>query len=235
MSYAYETFARSDRAAPTRTIVLLDASGSMNSCDYRPTRIAAAGRATARLIDLKAREYPADEVGLVSFSITACELMAPLSAGTHAKPLIAACQNLDTGWQTNITAGLEQAARTAGLPYRPVHPLSSVTDAFLGEPPLRLPATGCELDRRVQFILLTDGAHNHDVKPLATARRLKDAGVDVAAIGIGGSPSAVDEPTLKEIASLDESGEPQYCFIDDANALIREFERLGGHLRRMEN
>ena len=49
------------------------------------------------------------------------------------------------------------------------------------------------------IILLTDGHGGH---PLRTADDLKSRGVVIDVIGIGPSPSAVDEKLLKKVASV---------------------------------
>jgi len=60
---------------------------------------------------------------------------------------------------------------------------------------------------------------------------LKDAGVVIETVGIGGSPADVDEDLLKAMASLDPHGQPRYRFIGDRQALLQEFEAKAAQLK----
>ena len=79
--------------------------------------------------------------------------------------------------------------------------------------------------------MLTDGEHNGLSNPEKVADRLKNAGVIIDCIGIGGTPNDVDEKLLKKIASRDRNGSIRYCFIGDQQALIRKYETLARHIR----
>lgn len=82
-----------------------------------------------------------------------------------------------------------------------------------------------------RVILLTDGNYNYDGSPLRIAHRLKDAGVVIDCIGIGGSPEDVEDEKLKGIASRNTDGSARYCFIADQQNLIRKYEELAHHIR----
>ena len=86
-------------------------------------------------------------------------------------------------------------------------------------------------DRRI--IMLTDGEHNQGGSPVEIASRLKNAGVVIDCIGIGGSPEDVDEELLKQIASRNPDGSVRYCFIGDQSQLLRKYQTLAHHIRIM--
>ncbi len=72
---------------------------------------------------------------------------------------------------------------------------------------------------RVHIVLLSDG---HGGQPGRYHHRLKDAGAVIETIGVGNDPSDVDEPTLKNIASVLD-GKTLYRFIHDADELTDYF------------
>ena len=82
-----------------------------------------------------------------------------------------------------------------------------------------------------QVVLLSDGHHNTGPDPRPVAEALKRLAI-VETVGIGGSPSAVDEPLLKEIASSYPSGKKRYRWIGDKNDLIQHFDNLAGGISR---
>lgn len=77
-----------------------------------------------------------------------------------------------------------------------------------------------QVDRRI--LLLTDGHGGH---PLRTADELKSRGVVLEVIGIGPSPSAVDERLLRNLSSCVD-GESLYFFITDQATLIKTVTAL---------
>jgi hypothetical protein len=76
----------------------------------------------------------------------------------------------------------------------------------------------------VRVLVLTDGHSNGD--PVPHAGFLKQQGVVIEIVGIGGSPAAVNEPMLKQCASI-ENGCLLYRFIGDqgggTEALVEHF------------
>ncbi len=70
--------------------------------------------------------------------------------------------------------------------------------------------------------MLTDGQGG---EPLATAERLKSRGVVIDVIGVGKTPSDVNEPLLKKVAS-NIQGELHYRFIKDHQSLIAHYTQL---------
>ncbi len=103
---------------------------------------------------------------------------------------------------TNITSGLEKARRL-----------------------LRGSPTVC------QVVLLTDGHHNTGSKPEPVAGQLRRNAI-IECVGIGGSPSDVDEASLKEIASSHPDGTKRYRWIGDTERLVEHFHNLAGRITR---
>jgi len=82
-----------------------------------------------------------------------------------------------------------------------------------------------------RIILLTDGDYNEGGSPMKVACRLKNKGVVIDCIGIGGSPDEVELEKIKEVASCNPDGSLRYCFIGDQQSLIRKYESLAHHIR----
>lgn len=179
-------------------VMLLDVSGSMGEAyDGRLTKLAAAVRAAGSLILEKNRLDPEDCVGVTVFTNVA-QILAPVSpVGQCCQQLVQALQSLRPGGNTDINAGLK-AAR----------------DQF---------NWFCS-DVVCRIVLLTDG---HGGNPLRTAEELKGNGVVIDVIGIGETPSNVDEKLLKHVASIVQ-GELAYRFIKDQRTLVEHYTRLAG-------
>lgn len=82
-----------------------------------------------------------------------------------------------------------------------------------------------------QVILLTDGEHNTGKEPYDIAKRLRKIAT-LETIGIGGSPSDVDEDLLKAISSSYPDGRKRYRWIGNEKRLVKEFEQLAGRLSK---
>jgi hypothetical protein len=219
-----------------RLMGVIDVSRSMQGRDWRPSRLAGAREAQGALVDAKAAHFPNDEVGIVCFSAGARTLCPPVPVGEGAHKLKGALARMRTDSSTNITAGLEEARKhllgpgAATFGGGPFGWLNRLADALYGAPPQRpqpAPGTGNVL----RIVLLTDGAHNWGSSPERTARNLKEAGVIIDCIGIGGSPEEVGERLLRTIASSNPDGSIRYCFIGDKEQLIKKYEQLANRLR----
>ena len=189
-------------------VLTLDRSFSMTSVDCPPSRLEAAIEAScaylARLLCLR----PDCNVAAVSFSDTA----SVLCPWTNVRALGALEATRAMWLQACRESGLDQTGIGEGLQ----EALSLVT--------AQREAT--------QVVLLTDGHQNTGVDPLCIAPQLKRVAT-VAVVGIGGSPSDVDENLLRTVASSDAYGRPRYRWIgDDREALIAHYERLAGGLAR---
>jgi Mg-chelatase subunit ChlD len=175
---------------------IIDVSGSMEiSYDERFSKIEAAKRANATMLVQKAQLDADDVVGLVSFNHTAT-LLEPLSVlREHKTQILRTLQSLQADGGTDINLGLETAR-----------------DHFHWD------RSG--VVRRV--VLLTDG---HGGNPLGTAAYLKERGVVIDVIGIGASPTAVNELMLREVASVIQGGS-RYSFIKDQQTLVAHYTQL---------
>jgi Mg-chelatase subunit ChlD len=176
--------------------LVLDASASMDDDDYPPTRFGAAKQAATGFLKKCEEQTPEALVGAIFYSDSAREAAPLLPVRGEYRQLRRAISSGRTGFTTNIGAGLTAAAR-----------------AFKSIGPPVSPA----------IVLLTDGHSNEGPNPVGVARKLKNAGVRLDIVGIGGSPEDVNERQLKEMASIHE-GQLRYWFIRDTDTLVQRFE-----------
>lgn len=201
-------------------MIAIDASPSMQDDDWPPSRLEAAKKAAAALIERKLRIAPTDQVGIVSYAARATTHCAPVVVGTGKAALFHAINGIRTRMWTNIAAGLKESGRSLGT-----ETPGLVSRWFLSAPSQPV--------RGGRIILLSDGFHNHGEQPESVARNLKGAGVCIDCVGIGGDPSCVDADRLRRVASLQSDGiTPRYAFIGDKDALITKFEQLAGRITR---
>jgi hypothetical protein len=218
-------------------MLLLDLSPSMDDDDWPPSRKAAAIKANLELITTKAKRYPQDKVGLIGFSGKAELLYAPTCLKDGLSDLRSVLRNPTGGSGTNFTAALELAenclfrqqapSRNTFVSRMIAELLYKVHEQNETHPPYNEGTT--ETLRRI--ILLSDGEHNMGGSPVHSASRLKNAGVVIDCIGIGGSAACVDEKLLKQIASRDPDGSIRYCFIGDQHKLLKKYQNLARHIR----
>lgn len=203
-----------------RLVIVIDASPSMEDTDWPPSRLEAAKEAAVALIARKLRISPEDEVAVVSYAARAKTHCHPVTVGAENAALYKAIGRIRTRMWTNITAALRESGKFVGT-----GSTGSVIGRFLrGQP---------KTTYRGRIVLLTDGFHNHGDYPESVATRLKEAGVCIDCVGIGGNPDCVDESRLREIASLQPDGvTPRYTFIGDKSDLIAKFEQLAGRITR---
>lgn len=205
-----------------RLVIAIDASYSMDEDDWKPTRLGAAIEATAALIERKRRIAPEDEIAIVSYDGKAQILCHAVTVQSGTPRLLRALDNVELGGCTNITAGLEASQRSLELTRR-----RAFLERLLFDPVVDT------RDRCNRILLLTDGGHNDNRSPRSLASKLKNAGVCIDCIGIGGSPADVDEELLKDISSTQRDGvTPRYAFIGDKSELITKFEQLAGRIMR---
>jgi Mg-chelatase subunit ChlD len=178
--------------------LVLDASPSMDDHDYPPSRFAAAKQAATGFLQKCAQQTPEALVG-VTFYAEFSSVAAPLlPAKTHLHQLRQAIDAGEIEIATNIGAGLIAAGQelmTLGAAVSPT------------------------------ILLLTDGYSNTGPDPVQIASQLKAMNVRLDIIGIGGSPSQVNEAELKQMASILD-GQLRYWFIRDTTTLVRKFEAL---------
>jgi len=222
-------------------MTLIDLSPSMEDDDWKPSRKAGAIRANIELIKLKARHHPLDMAGVIGFGSYAELLHDPVKLANGARSICDSLKHIPDPNGTNFTAALKMAEDCFIGKLKPLKNYiarSALIRAFselFYEPDQHILGSTRELctnkgiTRRI--ILLTDGKHNDFSNPEKVADRLKNEGVIIDCIGIGGTPKDVDEKLLKKIASRDPDGSIRYCFIGDQQKLLRKYRTLAQHIR----
>ncbi|MCA9449830.1 MAG: VWA domain-containing protein, partial [Candidatus Omnitrophica bacterium] len=184
------------REGATLTAFVLDVSGSMSLTDYLPTRLGAGKQAINAYSENRRRHRPNDCVGLVTFETTA-KVVCPLAWLDHPQQFQTfqrRLSNVEAGGATRLDLGLSLAKDLL----------------WCGNPSNRQ-----DLNRPVRFYVLTDG--HSEGRPERVAKQVKQAGIVIEIVGIGGSPDEVNEPVLKRCASV-ENGKLLYRFIGDGDS-----------------
>ena len=179
------------------TFFNIDLSDSIaEEMDQGVTKLAGLQRAATNLVLHKSHIDAEDRIGIITFESKAQLRMPLVAVGTSRPKLIATIQAFNTGGGTNIESGIAIAR-----------------DEF-----------DWNLNDRVRrVIVLTDG---HDFgNPLPIAEDLKNRNVVIDTIGIGHSPSDVNEQLLKQMASIVQ-GEVRYRFIKDHESLNKHVTQL---------
>lgn len=130
------------------------------------------------------------------------EQFCPLTPATDVATIEAAIDRMGFGHATNITAGLAIVKKSMRR------------------------SSPC-----TQVVVLSDGYHNTGPQPTRMADEIKKKAI-IETIGIGGSPSYVDEILLRAIASKRRDGTPRYRWIGDRSQLVRHFQHLGTGITR---
>lgn len=190
-----------------RAIEVIDMSESMKVCDLITTRLECAKDSARRYAEASAVADPRNEIAVITYNDYAHVVCGFISCRDDDE-LNTALDSIGSFGNTNIAAGLAAAE-----------------ELFLGAD------DDCG---QVELVvkLLTDGFHNCQDDPREVAERLRDLGVIIDVVGIGGDSLNVDEDLLKEIASLDNQGIPRYRFIGDPERLIEHSQRMAGRLTR---
>lgn len=214
-------------------MTLIDLSPSMDYDDWKPTRKAGAITANKELINIKLKSHPQDRMGIIGFGNNAKLLHSPIRISKGIQGLQRALNNPDGSGGTNFTAALALAENCfLGKVNQPASNFFTrmLSEIFI-EPENHKQQPSRSDGNLKRIIMLTDGEHNGSVSPLAIASRLKNAGVIIDCIGIGGSPKDVDEKLLKQIASKNYDGSIRYCFIGDQQQLLRKYQSMAQHIR----
>ena len=219
---------------PETLLTLIDLSGSMEITDLKPTRRVAAIKANKEIIKVKGRQHPTDKIGVIGFQRSAKLLLAP-APPSKIVDLEKAIDNARLGGGTDFVAPLKlaysyfggKATTTIGNSF------TKTLSSIFFEPGIDkcISITGRNDKTIKRIILLTDGEHLGRISPIGIASKLKDIGVIIDCIGIGGSPDDVDEKLLKQIASKNPDGSIRYCFIGDQQQLLRKYQSLARHIR----
>lgn len=227
----------SGNGKPEFLMTLIDLSPSMDDDDWKPTRKAGAIAANTELIKAKAKCHPQDKLGIIGFSRHAWLLHDPVCLRNGTESLLRVLENPSGGYSTNFTDALELAESCLfDVKRKPTNKFfSKMLTGLIYEadqdPVVPTNPFGNGAGELKRIILLTDGEHNGSESPQPMADRLKNAGVVIDCIGIGGTPTDVDEQLLNTIASRNSDGTIRYCFIGDQQALIRKYETLARHIR----
>ena len=170
--------------ASSRTTVMLalDVSLSMCADDIYPNRLTVAQEAAEGFID---SQEPGTRVGIVAFAGIAQLIVPPT---TDRDALLEAVANMTTARATAVGSAIARSLDALAEINPDIEPVSVyVTPREGGADP------GLEDSLQPDVIvLLTDGASNRGVRPLAAARAARDRGVRVYTIGFGtASPSVL--------------------------------------------
>ncbi len=217
---------------PEIVMSLIDFSPSMDYSDYKPTRKDGAIKANYELLKIKHRNYPSDKMGIIGFGGTAKLLQPAVSVSQGIKNIENALNKPFYSSGTNFTAALTLAGDhlfNKSTKLNKPSFLRTLSQMFFEFEDSKFYEANDGILRRV--IMLTDGEYNRGGRPLQIASELKDAGVIIDCIGIGGSPKDVDEVILKQIASKNPDGSIRYCFIGDQQQLIRKYQSLAKNIR----
>jgi uncharacterized protein YegL len=186
---------------PHDTVCIHDVSGSMGWTDCIPSRLEASKKATEAFCRRRAALSPGDRIGIVTFN-NYSRVVLPWTEVTRLDVILFCLASLRVAGGTNLAEGLKAAN---GLFAR---------DGAVYPTPARY--------RRI--LLLTDG---HGGNPLRWATHLKNAGVLLEVIGVGGDPSsAVDAQLLRKVATTDANGFVHYWFFRDTDSLVAHYEDL---------
>lgn len=222
-------------------ILTIDVSGSMRANDLKPNRLEAAKAAARAFVELQDANT---RIGVVSFSNMAAVVQAPTS---DREAILAAINRLSTQRSTAIGEGI--LTSLTAIFEKPEDKVVSPSDVLGAPTPTPTPvAPGVHVPSTI--ILLTDGQNRTGTLPTEAARAAANRGVRVFTIGVGttagaiigpppgqepfgGGPggfgggggfrSALDEDTLKRVASITEG---QYYHASDAESLLSIYKNL---------
>lgn len=197
------------------TVLVIDASSSMESDDYPPSRLEAAKRGASAYLAHRVALSAHDRIAVVSFRGDA-RVDGPLEEiKGSARRIQNAIDSIAAGGNTSIGAGLRAAeGLLLGAP-------SGWMTRLLGDP-VRVALPSGHVKR---LILLSDGGQNAGCKPWPVAERLKGAGVLIDCVGIG-AKDEVDENLLRRLATSPD----RYQFIADARELFEHYRTLAKSL-----
>ncbi|PHS12921.1 MAG: hypothetical protein COA78_07775 [Blastopirellula sp.] len=208
-----------------QTVFLLDCSASAANMDILPDRLGAEKECSLEFLIERLKQSSRDQIAVVSYE-TCARIVCKLQSIRNFQTIRSSIYGIMIGGATAMGEGLKAAERAlASAPSQ--SSVSSILNWFNATP------TPPQEQFLKRVILLTDGLHCHGREPLPVALKLKNAGVQIDCIGIGGCKSAVDEDLLKKIASIDPTtGEPRYRFIKDKQTLNKHFQQLATGLTR---
>ena len=179
--------------ASSRTTVMLalDVSLSMCADDVDPNRLSVAQEATERFIE---SQEPGTQVGIVAFAGFAQLIVPPT---TDREVLLEAVSNLTTARATAVGSAIARSLDALAEVNPDIAPASVyVSPQEAGQD------DGLEGGLQPDVIvLLTDGASNRGLNPLAAAQAASDRGVRVYTIGFGTTNPTVFRCTDEQLGS----------------------------------
>jgi Ca-activated chloride channel family protein len=166
-----------------RTTVLLaiDVSRSMCSTDIPPSRLQAAESAASSFIEHQAAST---QIGIVAFGGFAELVQAPT---TDVNVLLDALRSLATGRRTAVGSGILESLDAIAEVDPAVAPTQ--LDGGSALPPVPSGAYAPDI-----IVVLTDGASNSGLDPVAAAHQAADRGVRVFTIGYGTASGGGQDP-----------------------------------------
>ena len=176
-------FANVTVASSRTTVVLaLDVSLSMCASDIDPNRLTVAQEAAKNFIE---SQEEGTQVGIVAFAGIAQLIVPPT---TDRDVLVEAVDNLITARRTAVGSAIARSLDALAEVNPDISPISVYSSPLDSGPDPDLEGV---LQPDV-IVLLTDGASNRGVRPLAAAEAARDRGVRVYTIGFGTeSPSVM--------------------------------------------
>jgi len=195
---------RTDRKRPTlfgsvakMTVIIIDCSGSMSCLDYPPNRLEAAINAATEYVNTLTEQNAKATVAVVSFSDQG-KVVVPPTTVRNIRQITDGLRSIKIYGGTNIGNGLEETEKVLNAHSKP--------------------------NAQSHIILLTDGFGDC---PLSVPEKLKQQyGTIIDVVGIGGSPSDVNESLLRKVATTDPDGTNHYRFIADARTLKQHYRQL---------
>lgn len=177
--------------ASSRTTVMLalDVSLSMCADDVDPNRLTIAQEATETFIN---SQEPDTRVGIVAFAGFAQLIVPPT---TDREALLEAVNNLTTARATAVGSAIARSLDALAEVNPDIASVGVYVDPREG-------GTTAGLEEGLQpdlIVLLTDGASNRGVSPMAAARAARDRGVRVYTIGFGTANPAVLRCTSEQL------------------------------------
>lgn len=231
----YEQIFQYKQDLPEDVVFVMDISPSMDETDFNPSRLGGAIKAAKRLLDIKKKTHAEDRVGIVGFCAREKVIHQLVEVRGNLTSLKRSISSVETDDWTNIKAGLLAAKKLL----KPRSLNGGSRPDFLRRLLFKHEPNTTPLgERRKRILLLSDGDFNRGGDPRPVARDLHNAAVVIDVIGIAGSRESAGfrEEVLMEIASErnDGSGFRKFYFITDTAELIQRFEKLAGHLKRIE-
>jgi len=186
-------------------ILAFDVSGSMAADDFQPTRLDAAKKAAQGFVN---RQPLGVQIGVVAFSDSGFAVQAPTD---DRDAILAAISRLSPQRGTSLANGILISLNTIAASQNPATNFYSNSTPEPTPSPTPLPPGQYT---SAAIVLLSDGENNERPDPLSAAKAASDRGVRIYTVGIGSAAgsllhlegltirSRLDEPTLKQLASL---------------------------------